>query len=235
MKERYILIFLLWIVAQKSYAQYNFVAKKILTTERRIEINSISGGFKPIESYKNNNCYQFNSEGIDIKYLEPFNDEKCGEFIICNTRINLEGKFYNDQLACDLDVNSFQVYKFSFSRRKYILIQSIKKASGAATSCVIFHLFDITDSRKVHYYPLWSFYGSVLCFSDFNKDNKLDFLEIRDNWRQTGSDTFKATIATLNNINSRFVSSEKNKFITFKRTYNKNSDMQIAILEKKWI
>lgn len=133
-----------------------------------------------------------------------------------------------------MDVTSLEVFTFTFTNRKYVLIQSIKAASGIATSYLIFHLFDITNKKDILYFPAWSIYGSKSCFADFDKDGKLDFLTIRNNSKNTDSETYKVTLASIDYTGLRFKSRNNYKYIIFRKTYNKKNDMVITVLKKKW-
>ncbi len=144
----------------------------------------------------------------------------------------MKGEFENDLLACNLDVTSFEIFRFTFGRKEYLLIKSIKAGSGEVTTYIIFHLFDITNLKKIEYYPLWSKYGSISCFGDFNHDGKLDFLRIRDNWKETGKNTYKANLETLDTYKLKFISNTPNEFIIFEKTYSINNNLVIKILHK---
>ncbi|PLK42105.1 hypothetical protein C0V77_22595 [Emticicia sp. TH156] len=141
------------------------------------------------------------------------------------------GKHFEEGFACDIDLRTpemYQFYKFSFGNKNFIALTCIN--NGARTSFIFIHLFKL-NKDSVLYYPLWSRYGSINCLGDFNNDNVLDFLKIRSNEKQTGSDTFKASIMSLDRSETNFKDLFKSKEWYFKKVYTKRNKIQIKTIK----
>lgn len=235
MKHKLIILIVCLFAFKKNYSQYNFIVDKLFGKQDSLKFLKIEGNFTIEATDKSENeklkIYDFkNKENIQLKYYNANEQGLCDAFSIFNKKISMKGSFEDDRIACNLDISSFEIYKFCFHNKKYLLIQSIRLGSGTATSLIIFHLFDITNLNSIKYYPLWSMYGSTSCFADFNHDGKLDFLNIRDNWKSTGSNTFKATISKIDETSK--LNPDEGKYAIFKKTYDKNDDITITVLEK---
>lgn len=177
----------------KCYCQSDIVDQLSLN-KSALKINEQKGGFENISSKEYNDVrrYRFKNKNVTLTYIENNYSSECDSFIVYGKRFGVEGKF-EDNLACNLDVTSLRVFSFFFKGRKYILVESIKKASGIASSYIIFHLFDVTNKSNIVYFPAWSVYGSKSCFGDFNNDGILDFLAIRPIRETVDYGTYKAT------------------------------------------
>jgi hypothetical protein len=172
--------------------------------------------------------YKFEDEKIDIKYVyskqEDLNDSSCGYFIVYGKKIGVKG-LYEEDFACDLDINSFKVFSTFYKNKNYILLTGINNGSGTSTNSVICHLFDVSDVKDIKYYPLWSKNGGENCFGDFNHDGVLDFLKIRS---MSEKDVFKITLTSMSDAG--FVAFDDNKFIIIKM----DDKRAPVILEKNW-
>jgi hypothetical protein len=173
--------------------------------------------------------FEFANKSFNIKYYLPqqstLNDSSCGYFVVFNQKIKMINSFEED-FACDLDVNSLKVYQFEFKGKNYLVITGIIQGSGNRTSDIVCNLFDITDRTNILYYPLWSKFGGISCFSDFNKDGYLDFLKVRT-FRKY--DTLKITMMSLKN--GRFESyQDNNHFIILKLS----EKYKVKVLKKIW-
>ena len=107
----------------------------------------------------------------------------------------------------------------------------IRYGSGTTTRNVYCNLFDITDPLEVQFFPLWSIYGSSHCFGDYNADGKIDFLEIRYDPEAKSTDIFKLTLTTLDMKEFR---REEDKYIIFRREYQREDIPRIITIEKNW-
>ena len=172
--------------------------------------------------------YYLNNSFIKLEYSYPqsIKDRSCAYFIIGNSRINLSGR-YDHNFACDLDVNSFELYTAEFNEKNYILLTCINTGSGSFATTIICHLFDITNKSDIKYYPLWSKYGSSTCFGDFNNDGKLDFLKIRN--IEGDYARLRISIETLDN--GSFTPFKENLFFIDLRI---TGEAEYKILTKKW-
>lgn len=234
-----ILFFML--ISSQVFAQSEEVVNQIPDKKYKPIFKPILGEFtvnhvekiKVNDEYKKLNYgFKFDSKKIDVQfhYPEKDSDNSCSYFVIFQKRINLIGKFEND-FACDLDVNSFELYKGEFKNKNYLLLTCINNGSGGFATTIIFHLFDITNKNNIKYYPLWSRYGSINCFGDFNSDGVLDFLKIRNNEKQTGTDTFKTTLMTLDSLHTIFKDLPQSKHWYFKKIYTKKNRIRIKMIK----
>lgn len=234
------ILFFVLISSCQVFAQSEEITNQLLGKKCKPIFEPISGEFKAnhVEKIKINNQYKnlnygfkFDNKTIDIQFHYPQNDSdnSCSYFIVFQKRINLIGKFEND-FACDLDINSFKLYEGEFKNKKYLLLTCINNGSGGFSTTIIFHLFEVTNKHSILYHPLWSRYGSIACLGDFNKDGILDFLKIRNNERQTGTDTFKASLMSLDSTNI-FKDLPKSKEWYFKRDYTKSNKIRIRIIK----
>ena len=150
-----------------------------------------------------------------VHYTYPkesqYSDSSCGHFSINNQEFFLAGNF-QDNFACDYDINSAKLYTGSFNGRKYLLLTGINSGSGEMTTNILCLLFDITNPKAIKFYPLWSKYGSQNCFQDFNKDGNLDFISVRH--LKNSSDTYELKVQLMTLTKQGFVIiDEQNKYI----------------------
>lgn len=225
-KKTFVMILSLLFIGIKAKSQYDFIAKQIVT----------SGQVKAIKQnweFKNTNqggTYYSNLSSSEFP-LTYIYDGNCGKFEIRGKVFELN-KYFVNGLACDLDLRTpevYQFYKFSFRNKNYIALECINNGSGSATSFILMHLFQI-NKDSVLYYPLWSRYGSIACLGEFNKDGVLDFLKIRNNEKQTGTDTFKATLMSLDSSGTNFKDLHHSKEWYFKKVYTKKNKIQIKYI-----
>ena len=222
--KKTIFIYILLSVAFKANAQYDFVAKKLMPQ-----------GHVKIQALKNK---LVNTKESNIYYSKLFNpifpliymyDGNCGIFKIKDKTFPLIENF-EDGLACDLDLSfpeAYSVYKFTFKKRQYFVLECVNQ--GSRTSFILVHLFQI-NKKSIYYYPLWSRYGSVKCLGDFNGDGILDFLKIRNNEKETGYDTFKGTLMSLDSTQNKFKDIPKSKEWIFRKKYTKNNMVEIDLI-----
>lgn len=227
-----ILIAVLILFATKVYAQYNNFYDKIIKSKlifKTLPGSFIAEKYKLFISTGDSTLlpygYIFSDTSIKIEYYNPINnaDSGCSYFVVNDQRINLKDHF-RDNFACDLDMTSFKVYKGEYKGHKYILLTCINNGSGSSTSDVICNLFDVTYSKKITYYPLWSKYGSASSFGDFNNDGHLDFLQSRI---QGHNYLLKLTLLSLKN----------GKFFPYNRSYYiliKKNNQNLEIVKKCW-
>lgn len=226
-KKTVVMIVLLLLVSIKAKPQYDFVAKQLVT-------------FGQVDATRLNWEFENSREG-GIFYSTILNGEfplsyvydgNCGKFEICGNVFGLE-KYFENRIACDLDLGIpevYKFYKFSFRNKKYIALECINSGSGLSASFIFIHLFQV-DGDSVLYYPLWSRYGSIACLGDFNKDNVLDFLKIRNNEKQTGKDTFIASLMSLDSTDTSFKDLPQSKKWYFKKVYATNNEIEIKTIK----
>lgn len=222
------------------FGQYN-IPETILKRKIKPIFHIISGSFESTKSTyaivngekrKQNTEFKFSNSKINLSFSYPktSSDSSCNYFILFGNKISLHNKF-EQNFTCDLDINSFQVYVSEFNNRKYLLLNGINAGSGDFATTIIFLLFDITDKLKIKFYPLWSKYGSINCLDDFNRDGKLDFLKIRNNETKTGSNTFKVSFMSVDNVRFQFEDSLIKTWI-IKRSYNQNNEIKFKVLKE---
>jgi hypothetical protein len=225
-KRTFVMILSLLFIGIKAKSQYDFIAKQLVT----------SGQVKAIKQnweFKNTNqggTYYSNLSSSEFPLTYVY-DGNCGNFEIRGNVFALN-KYFSDGLACDLDLRpeAYQFYKFDFGNKRYIALECINNGSGSATSFIFIHLFQI-NKDSVLYYPLWSRYGSIACLGDFNKDGVLDFLKIRNNEKQTGTDTFKAILMSLESTGVNFKDLPQSKEWYFKKVYTKKNKIRIKTIK----
>lgn len=222
MKKILLFSFLMINIAFEANAQYDFVAKKIIPNGH-LKIKTLKNKF--ITNQRSNIYYsKLSNPKFPLEYID---DGNCGKFVIKNKTFPLKD-FFETELACDLDLTAYKVYQFRFKRHQYYALECINK--GSRTSFILIHLFEV-GKQSIYYYPLWSRYGSINCIGDFNKDGNLDFLKIRNNEDQTGKDTFKATIMSLNHSQHIFKDLNNSEAWYFRKTYINDNLIDIKMLK----
>ncbi len=224
------LVILSMSLSLNSFGQGNRVLSQIIKSD--LKFQKQMGVFEPkefetIDNQKIAYLFRFSNKLISIAYRQPkqseLSDTACGYFEINNSVVKMAGLFPDD-FACEIDINSINVYTTQFHNKKYLLITAINKGSGLSASTIVMNLFDITNPSVILYYPLWSIYGNPSCFGDYNKDGVLDFLQVRS----TGKNSiFKIEFTSLKG--NHFIPSMKNYYMIVKR---KGTGMQI--LSKHW-
>jgi hypothetical protein len=186
--EKKSILFFFVLIASTCKAQYDDYLKSIVgksTIFKKVKGEFVVKGFKKVKDKNGerqiNYSYEFNKLPMTLGYYYPTlsSDSSCNYFVINKAKVSMRGLYPSD-FACDLDVTSFAVYKGRYENKNYILITAINNGSGSSTTSVICNLFDVTNLNKIKYFALWSKFGSASCFNDFNKDGKLDFLQIRN-------------------------------------------------------
>jgi len=223
------------IIKLSCFGQYENFTNQIIPHKNLFK--KIFGDFNPVtfETIQTSDGIQkvpygfkFNSTETSIEYYRSkqaeLNDSSCSKFIILGSIFFIKGHFIND-FACDMDISSLNVYFGSFNNQKYILITGINCGSGSSTTTIILNLFNVTNKNHIIYYPLWSKYGGLSSFGDFNGDGCLDFFEVRNFKEQF---FYKGTVMSLKE--GKFLPFHQNNyFIIFK--YDGNS---IITLTKNW-
>jgi hypothetical protein len=224
------------LISFKCYCQYDFVIDALSIKRSKIKMNELEGTFENISSsgFNDTRRYKFDNQKIDLTFIENNYSGECDSFKLFGKKVGIQGKFGRIMNVCSLDVTSFQVFKFTFNNRKYILIESIENASGTSTSYIIFHLFDVTHKNNILYFPAWSVYGSKSCFADFDNDGKLDFLTIRAVKTGVDDGIYNATLSSIDYRDKKFKPTDDDKYILFRRTYNSKNNMVIKVLKKHW-
>lgn len=228
------IILLIFAISYNSFGQFGNLYKSVIKTYNSPLFSIIEGKFVSTErksSIINEKVqkiitgYKFD-RSIDLQFYYPKTaaDSSCSYFVLNQQKIKITGRFENN-FACDLDVSSFQVFKGNLGSKKYILLKSINSGSGSFATTIVFHLFDVTKKSRVIYYPLWSRYGSINCFGDFDKDGTLDFIKIRNNEKYTGSNTFRANLMSIDKLHNDFKDIPNTKEWIFERTYTKDSNI----------
>lgn len=181
---------------------FSVIGKKSFFKEEKIIVNTVRSDTSLVNGNKNVTPYVFSIKGkagaIEYFYTNPkeLTDSSCGYFKIGSSKFFLKGKYEND-FACDIDVYSLKMFSGTFRSKRYILLTGINNGSGSSTTSIICLLFDITNPKKIKFYPLWSKYGSDFCFQDFNNDGELDFLKVKQLKDMTGYKTLKLELMTL--------------------------------------
>lgn len=174
-----------------------------------------------VDGEKRNRTYIYSSKFYNIKYGLDI----CDCFSVMG-KVVIPSKYYNKNeiSACEFDETSLVVYKGFFAKNKYILITGINNGNNYSALNVFCMLFDVTDINCVKFYPLWSKYGGVSCFGDFNNDGKLDFLKVRSGNKKNH---LKITLMTLSGED--FNDFDDKHYIIAERVNN-----GIKIVKKNW-
>lgn len=179
-------LFLLQLCTLYGYSQYDNVYNRIQKQSSFFRL--VKGSFFDIVSSKNvdgervNYMYTFSDKSIKMSYvLSQANSisDSCDYFLLFNKKF-CPSEYIHDLPACELDINSFRLFKGVYNKHTYLLLTAINNGSGKSSTFVFCFLFDITDYNAIISYPLWSKYGGTSCFGDFNNDGKLDFLKVRE-------------------------------------------------------
>jgi hypothetical protein len=225
---RKILSALLLICSFSVNAQYDVYIKSLLK-EPEIVPNKIPGEFV-MKRVFDKDSYEFSNLGFQIVYYPP--DVDCGHFSIEGKQYLQKGRYKESQeFGCDLDAQSMETFEVTVGSRNYLLITSIALTSGKGTRVVFCQLFDVTDKKKVIYFPLWSLYGSHLSFGDYNNDGRLDFLETRYEVGAKDDNTFRVVLKTLDD--RQCFQTVKAKYIVFHQEYT-DDQPKISVIEKSW-
>ncbi len=181
---------------------FSAIGEKSFFKEEKIIVNTVMSDTSLVDNKKIVTPYMFLIKGqagaIEYVYAKPkeLTDSSCGYFNIASSKFSLKGKYEND-FACDIDVYSLKMFSGTFRSKRYILLTGINNGSGSSTTSIICLLFDITNPKKIKFYPLWSKYGSEFCFQDFNNDGVLDFLKVKQLKDMTDYKILKLELMTL--------------------------------------
>ena len=171
--RKYLILFILFILWNHPKCQLI----ESLNLPSSIEFSKIEGDFikkQFSQDGKNYECYEFSSAIVDLSYYPLQSNIDCGYFLLNENKFEL--RLYLNQIACDLDYASFEVFMLEMKTDSFILVNSIGNVSGTATRRVFNNLFKISGT-EIKYFPLTSLYGSEKNFGDFNKDGQLDYIE----------------------------------------------------------
>ena len=221
--RKYLILFILFILWNHPKCQLI----ESLNLPSSIEFSKIEGDFikkQFSQDGKNYECYEFSSAIVDLSYYPLQSNIDCGYFLLNENKFEL--RLYLNQIACDLDYASFEVFMLEMKTDSFILVNSIGNVSGTATRRVFINLFKISGT-EIKYFPLTSLYGFEKNFGDFNKDGQLDYIET---FYDKVDPYYKIIFSTLQN--DQFTKDEK-KFIRFKKIINSGT-IKTKIIEKKW-
>lgn len=198
---RIITFFYLVLSSQFVVGQYSDIAKQIQSRKGSIFSKRIQGTTKNIlrngywvtyfKSYSNELNFKYSADGVS------------NYFIINNQTINLQDSI--DMFINELDPNSFVVYKFYFQGKKYFVLETLSSIPGKSiASSVIFYLFRF-ESGQLFTTHVWSKYGSINCFGDFDNDGDLNFLKIRSKLYNENINKFEANYLSYDSNRKQFI------------------------------
>jgi hypothetical protein len=222
------------LVCLTSFGQYDTIIQSLVEIPPNCP-QRIHGSFKKnkeIQSGAKNEYYKFSKSKIDFCYYPKQANINCGYFRLFGKIIVLNDKFENN-LGCDLDYGSFELFSYTLNKRNYLILNAIRFGSGTTTRFIYCNLFDITERENISYYPLSSIYGSGLSFGDYNNDNKIDFLEIEYEKNSKTTDMFTLIMKTHDAEKKMFYTVE-NKYINFVRYYKSENNFEIIKSNTKW-
>ncbi len=221
--RKYLILFILFILLN----QINCQLIESLKLPSSIHFTKIEGDFIKKQfsnDGKNYECYEFSSANVDLSYYPLQSNIDCGYFELNENKFSPD--LYFQQLACDLDYGSFEVFILKMKSDSFILVNAIGNLGGSTTRRVFNNLFKFTNG-VITYIPLASLYGSEKNFGDFNFDGQIDYLEtVYDK-----TDPYYKTIFTTLQ-NDKFVMNES-KFIRFKKLIGTRK-LNTVIIEKNW-
>ena len=215
------------------FGQYDFIVTNLLPDTNNVPIN-VEYSLNQVDETVNNQkeiFYELSNPLVDLSYHPKGLNLECGYLKINDKVFKVKGGYPHPSWGCDLDENSFELSRFDLGDRRYIILTAINWGSGSSTKIVFCHLFDITDIDNIHYYSLWSMYGSSHCFGDYNNDGNIDFLQIRYAPEAKDNDTFKLNLSTIDEKKFKPVG---NKFIIFRREYRNEGLPKIIVTEDNW-
>ncbi|NJO24540.1 MAG: hypothetical protein HC867_00320 [Bacteroidia bacterium] len=222
------------LVCSTSFGQYDTIIKSLVETPSNCP-QRLNGSFKKnkeIQSGEKIEYYKFSKSKTDFCYYPKQANINCGYFRLFGKVFALNDKFENN-LSCDFDYGSFELYRYSLNKRNYLILNAIRYGSGTTTRFVYCNLFDITNKDSIIYYPLASIYGSGFSFGDYNNDGRLDFLQIEYDKSSKSVDDFVMKMRTLNESNQVFDLVE-GKYITFSRQYRNDNSFVILKTKTDW-
>lgn len=172
-----LILFVICLFISNSIMCYN-IHKILLEKKSNIKWNIVKNSFSDYSPIKDGDGgkYTCKIDSIDLIYI--YLNEECDYFVLNGSRF-CPDDYIHDWSTCELDVNSFILYKTKYNNHQYLLLTAVNNGSGKSTNYTICLLFDITDQNKIVLYPLWSKYGGKECFGDFNKDGYIDFVKIK--------------------------------------------------------
>ena len=225
-------LFITFFAYSKSTAQYDFIIDALKI--KSVSIPELIDGYFYLRTGNQNGkelkYYDFSNPAYDFCYYPNQEGLNCGYFIVNGVSIFVEGKYPFD-LGCDFDYGSFELFTITVGGKKYLALVCIRYGSGSTTRNVYCNLFDTSTNKEVSFIPLWSLYGSGKCFGDFNSDGVIDFLEIRYDANSKDNNTFRVTLATLNDFGEM---QKTNSYLTFRREYSDDGTIKVKIIERKW-
>lgn len=212
--------------------QYDFVVKSlnIHSGVLAIPVEGIFEQDTEMQEGKEMVIFTFSNPRYDFCYYPKQPGIDCGYFSIGAKLIYVADKYpYNK--GCDFDYGSFRLSELKIEEKQYLILTCISYGSGTTTRYVYCNLFDVSRKGEVQFFPLWSMYGSGLCFGDYNADGKIDFLQIRYDPEAKDNDIFRLTFSTIDGKEFRRV---EDKYVIFKREYQAESLPKIVPIEEKW-
>lgn len=230
MKKIIILGYCLLLLNLNSNSQFGRALKKIVQIPDNSPVK-VKGRFKK-SSDNNVYYYKFVNPKIKLCYYPKQTNVQCGRFNIFGQNIYIE-KSDNEEMSCDLDYGSFEVFNFSLNNKQYLIVNGIRYGSGMAANYVYLNIFDISNKDSVISYQVSSFYGSEYNIGDFNSDGNLDYLKISYDTTSNSPNNFVLYLMSLDKENQRFNNFQQ-KYKKFNRTYDNNNNLIFKVTASSW-
>lgn len=177
-----------------------------------------------------------------LERRELFNKEYL---LFGNYQVDIDSLFKNSvgeklNNRCFLIVESGNL--FQISNKKYLLLELSYRIHLMRSLPIFWILFDITDTTNINYFAFYSAIPrdeySKYCFSDFDSDGQIDYIEFRDKLlykKMMGKLSAKDNLDTAkvySLVNNSFVGNSE-KFITFRLRNIRREYADAYIIERK--
>lgn len=233
MKYWVLFLSVLFVGLIKAEGQFDTIVRSLVTIPSNIPEQILGRFERKTDSLSAAKIEYYRFSNNDFCYFPKQSKIKCGYFKLFGIVIKTNEKFENNS-GCDLDYGSFELFKINIAKKKYLILTSIRYGSGTTTQFVYCHLFDITNRKKIIYYPLSSFYGTFLNFGDYDNDEKIDFLQITYDEESQSVNRFKLIINKLDEETQEFKQVE-GRYIIFERDYDAHDNYVIKKIKSHWV
>ena len=167
-----------------SSAGWQRLCKRIFTATP--SVRAVKGGFKSLSiegTPEDTRLFAFDAPYLGLEY-RSVTGAKMADYDV----VTLLGRKFGPEQAMtpagaqawpNLMGEDLQVFELAFKGRRFLVISGGGSGlfqSGSYQQVRFFHLFDLTRTKKIHYYRIASRFGDICSFGDRNGDGQLDFV-----------------------------------------------------------